>query len=92
MIKTENFEVENLKCSGCAATVKKKLLDHSEISSVEVDLEKGVIQTTFEGELDRNQIYHELAGLGYPEKGKGNLFQKGKSYVSCAIGKMNQED
>jgi len=92
MIKTENFEVENLKCQGCATTVKKKLLGHSGVSSVEVDLDHGIIKATFEGDLNREQIYEELASLGYPERGKGNLFQKGKSYVSCAIGRMNQDE
>lgn len=39
--------------------------------------------------LVREQIVNKLASLGYPEKGNNSLFNKAKSYVSCAIGKVS---
>lgn len=90
-MKTEIFDVENLKCSGCAATVKKALLEKKEISAVDVQVEQGKVAVTFTGEPDRTSVLAELKTLGYPEKGTGNLLDKGKSFVSCAIGRIEKE-
>jgi copper chaperone len=87
-MKTEIFEVENLKCSGCAATVKKALLEKKGVSAVDVLVADGIVKVNFAGMSDRDMIFKELKGLGYPEKGTGNLLDKGKSLVSCAVGRM----
>ena len=33
-------------------------------------------------------LLEKLSKLGYPELGTSNVLQKAKSYVSCAIGKL----
>lgn len=83
------IQIENLKCGGCASTITKALLDHKGVENVSVDLEKSIvtISTTFS---DLEQIKQKLAKLGYPEIGsKNNILHKAKSFVSCAVGKMD---
>jgi copper chaperone len=87
-MKTEVFEVDNLKCSGCAATVKKALLEKNGVSAVDVLIEEGIVKVNFSGISDRDMVFKELKRLGYPEKGTGNLLDKGKSLVSCAVGRI----
>jgi copper chaperone len=87
-METEIFDVENLKCSGCAATVRKTLLEKKGISAVDVQVEHGKVAVTFIGMPDRPMVLTELKALGYPEKGTGNILDKGKSFVSCAIGRI----
>lgn len=83
------IQIENLKCGGCASTITKALLDHKGVENVSVDVEKSIvtISTTFS---DLEQIKQKLAKLGYPEIGsKNNILHKAKSFVSCAVGKMD---
>ena len=90
-MNTESFEVENLKCQGCANSVKKRLMKEQGVSAVDVDLDEGKVKVAFTHSPERARIAEVLAELGYPEQGTGNLFQKGKSYVSCAIGRLGKE-
>ncbi|MFY0627928.1 MAG: heavy-metal-associated domain-containing protein [Reichenbachiella sp.] len=88
MSKIESIEVDNLKCQGCAGTITKKISALKGVEDVEVDVEISVV-TIHYGELDSGiNFYDKLASLGYPPKGTTNTFQKAKSYVSCAIGKV----
>jgi copper chaperone CopZ len=89
----EMIAVENIKCRGCAKTIESNLLKTLEIRTVNVDVEQGLI--TVEGDnLQREQIAHTLLSLGYPEKGSvaglESIKAKGKSFVSCAIGRMDK--
>ena len=91
MIQT--FQVINVKCGGCASTLKEKLFE--KFGEVEVNLEKEPREIT----LDINE--EEIAALGEALKKLGYPFitekmgfvdgtsAKAKSFVSCAIGKMN---
>ncbi len=91
MIQT--FKVQNVKCGGCASTLKTKLFDT--FGEIEVDLTKEPREIT----LDIDEVQVELLGeklksLGYPLAGENMGFvdstsAKAKSFVSCAIGKMN---
>ncbi|MFZ9980739.1 MAG: heavy-metal-associated domain-containing protein [Cyclobacteriaceae bacterium] len=90
-MKTEIFEVENLKCSGCAATVKKALLEKDGVSAVDVEVSEGIVKVNLDGVSDRAMIFKELRRLGYPEKGTGNILDKGKSFVSCAVGRVENK-
>jgi len=91
MIQT--FQVQNVKCGGCAATLKNKLLDT--FGEIEVDLTKEPREITLD--IDEEQVAvlaEELKSLGYPFVGENMGFidstsAKAKSFVSCAIGKMN---
>ena len=77
-MKTEEIKIANLKCGGCATTIKKELL--------ELD---GVNEVTYKDEV-RSSIIDKLHHLGYPEATEKNgLLLKLKSYSSCMIGKIN---
>lgn len=87
------FEVENIKCGGCAGSIKKKLMNHADITSVEVDVEQGIVN--IEAEKDDSQQWRaELLSMGYPEKGSAEGISaakaKAKSFVSCAVGRIDQ--
>jgi copper chaperone len=90
------LEIENIKCGGCAKTVEKSLHNLQGINSIMVDVEAGTV--TFESEENsdestleqlKEEVIKELANAGYPLKGTGNSWQKAKSYVSCAKGKLS---
>jgi len=91
MIQT--FEVENVKCGGCANTLKTKLKDI--FGEVEVDLDVTPRKITLEINDDQIEALKEkLRGLGYPLStdelsALQNVGVKAKSFVSCAIGKMD---
>lgn len=87
------IEVENIKCGGCAATIKKRLLEDARIQSVEVDVSSGAI--TLEASADDFASWKAtLLKLGYPERGTAEGLSAAKamakSFVSCAIGRMDQ--
>lgn len=86
------FEVENIKCGGCASSIKKGLLEDERISDVSVDVEQGLV--TIESAEDASEDWRAaLLKMGYPEKGTAEGIAaakaKAKSFVSCAIGKVD---
>jgi len=88
-MKKEEIIVANIKCNGCATTIKKELLKIEGIKSVEVNIEKDTIILLYEG-IERELIINKLHSLGYPEATEKNgLLLQLKSYTSCMIGKMN---
>lgn len=88
-MKTEEIIIANLKCNGCATTIKKELLQISGVKNVEVDINRDAITLTQEG-VARAMIIDKLHSLGYPEATEKNgLLLQLKSYTSCMIGKMN---
>jgi len=87
--------VENIKCGGCANTIKHKLAGIQGVENVAVNIEAG--EVTIEGEdAGRDIVTAKLLQLGYPEKGTAEGLRaataKAKSFVSCAIGRMDSED
>jgi copper chaperone len=87
------IEVDNIKCGGCAKTIQNSLLKMPNIQKVTVEIETG--QITVEGDnLNQEEISEKLLALGYPKKGTvsgfNSLKAKGKSFVSCAIGRMDK--
>ncbi len=91
-----NVIVDNLKCGGCASTIKKGLLSFSEVSEVNVNTETDTIEITHVDNFDQKKLKDKLHSMGYPEKGTIEGFDKlvtgAKSYVSCAIGKLSKEE
>lgn len=87
-MKTENIAIDNLKCGGCANTIKKSLLKMNGMESVEVNTDSSEVGVSFGDSLTKTEILKKLASLGYPEKGTTNTYQKVKSYVSCAVGRV----
>ncbi len=89
-MKNEIIFVENIKCGGCINSIKEHLIKIEWVNSVIIEKESE--QVTVSGEnLNRQNIIDKLVHLGYPEKGNNNAFAKVKSYVSCAIEKLNSD-
>jgi copper chaperone CopZ len=84
------FEVENIKCSGCMNSIKTALLKIENVEDVTIDKEIDTIFVT--GNVERETIITKLNELGYPEKGENTLLRQAKSYVNCAIGKMSESN
>ncbi len=88
------FNVENIKCGGCANSIQSKLKEIDEVTEVHVDIENGVvdIHTDKEDDAIRTMLSKKLHAMGYPEVGTTEGFDavktKATSFVSCAVGKM----
>ncbi len=89
------LEVLNVKCGGCAGTLKKALL--SKFGEMEVDLEVTPRKITLDIEESQlEDLKLALRKLGYPLVSDNlNTFQSvsttAKSFVSCAIGKIDNK-
>lgn len=87
------FKIENVKCSGCANTLKKKLFD--KFGDIDVNLDVMPREITVEIINDSiDDLRSALISLGYPmsdeELGVLDCVKtKAKSFVSCAIGKID---
>lgn len=93
MIQT--FEVANVRCGGCVNTITKALKEEG-FKEVTIDLscEPRTVTVKILNEAQLAQFKAILRKLGYPLHGEevGNLDSaslKIKSFVSCAIGKIN---
>ncbi|SMN11650.1 Heavy metal transport/detoxification protein [uncultured Candidatus Thioglobus sp.] len=88
-----NITVDNIKCGGCAGTITKKLTTTFDTNEVDIDIEQGVVKIDVD-DSKRDEVVKILLDLGYPEidsvHGFGSAKAKAKSFVSCAIGKMDK--
>lgn len=83
------LQIENLKCGGCAATIKKGILAIDGVENVEVNLEESSVSIT-STKNNLKEVKIKLSKLGYPEIGdKNTVLHKAKSFVSCAVGKID---
>jgi copper chaperone len=86
------FEVENIKCGGCARTIEKELRADPRITRVSVDPAQGTVVIDAAADL-RAAAAATLARLGYPEKdsveGMRAAAARAKSFVSCAVGRLS---
>lgn len=84
-----HIEIENLKCHGCANTVRKNMLQIEGVNLADVSLDENYVKVSIASPNLEDTIVKRLAELGYPKKGESNtIIDKAKSYVSCAIGRM----
>lgn len=82
--------IQNLKCGGCANTISKGISSIETIQNVAVNVEESSVTFDYGTDEKLQEVKEKLKSLGYPEDGEANsLMEKAKSYVSCAIGKMN---
>lgn len=87
-----SVDVENIKCGGCANSIRTKLLADGRVSDVVVDIAAGRVAIDGD-EAGRDEIVATLARLGYPEVGSVEGLKaaaaKAKSFVSCAVGRFD---
>ena len=82
----------NLKCGGCANSIKKGILTVEGVSEVSVDLETSKVTVNTIDETVILKVKEKLSSMGYPEAGDANtVLHKAKSFVSCATGRMTSE-
>uniref|UniRef100_UPI0040499DB1 heavy-metal-associated domain-containing protein n=1 Tax=Flavobacterium sp. TaxID=239 RepID=UPI0040499DB1 len=82
--------IQNLKCGGCANTIIKNISQIESISNAEVNVEESAVTFDAISENEVELVKNILKKIGYPEDGEANsLGSKAKSYISCAVGKMN---
>ena len=85
----ERILIANLKCSGCATTIKKEVEKIEGVKSVLVDKDNDALDVSYEN-IEREVIIKKLHSLGYPEATEENgLLLQLKSYASCMIGRIN---
>lgn len=86
------IEILNLKCGGCANSIKKGLEQIEGVGTVSVDLETSNVGVETSDEAILNEVKAKLSSMGYPEVGDANtVLHKAKSFVSCATGRMSKE-
>jgi copper chaperone len=86
---TITIQIENLKCGGCAATIKKGISTLQGIQEVTVDVENSIVIINYEN-VNLEEIKTKLSKLGYPEVcDKNTVLHKAKSFVSCAVGRLD---
>lgn len=89
MIYTES--ILNVKCGGCVKSINKSVNEIPGVTHVSVDLENATIQFETNESSNFYLVRTKLGGLGYPmDEEHNSLFKKAKSYVSCAIGRMEE--
>ena len=86
------IEILNLKCGGCANTIKKGITSIDGVNETTIDIETS--QITIDTDIDSViiSVKEKLSKMGYPEVGDVNtMMHKAKSFVSCATGRMTSE-
>jgi copper chaperone len=88
--------IDNMKCGGCAGSIKKGLKSFKEVSEVTIDVEHETVEITHHNNFPIETLKEKLSSMGYPEKGTLEGIDKfaanAKSYVSCAIGKISTNE
>jgi copper chaperone CopZ len=90
----KSFQVENIKCNNCANFIKNSLKD--KFGDVEVDLTQ--IPRVITLDIDESKVDElktTLKSIGYPFSSDKlssieNFATKGKSFISCSIGKFQK--
>ena len=89
----QTFEVKNVKCGGCASTLISSLKE--EFGEIKVDLDVHPRKIILDIEDNKEEsLKLKLRALGYPLlsdelSGLQKATTTAKSFVSCAIGKVN---
>lgn len=85
------IKVQNLKCGGCANSIKKELIKLDGVTKVEVTVDTAEISVEHIGAI--KTIEQRLMQLGYPTLDSFNSFTtQAKSFLSCGIGRLSNSD
>lgn len=86
------FEVENIKCGGCAGSIRNALMKDARVREVSVDVAAGTVEVET-SEDAREDLAQVLRRLGYPETGSARgldaVGARARSFVSCAVGRLD---
>ena len=63
-MKTEIIIVENLKCHGCANTIRRELSWVGEVISVEVDVDSSSVKIDYAGNMNRKIKSYVSCAIG----------------------------
>ena len=89
------INVENIKCGGCASTIRSRLEAMDRVDKIDVDIAEGIVSVEAADDT-REAVTARLLKLGYPESGTAEGIAaakaRAKSFVSCAVGRMSSED
>jgi len=87
------IKVLNLKCDGCANTIKKGIVTIDGVNEILINLNTSEVSIDSTDESVIKIVKEKLSSMGYPEVGDSNtVLHKAKSFVSCATGKMTSEE
>ena len=87
------IEILNLKCGGCANTIKKGIVSIAGVSEVTVDLDTSKVKVDTDDQSVILSVKKKLSKMGYPEIGDANtMLHKAKSFVSCASGRIGEKE
>jgi copper chaperone len=85
----QSINIQNLKCGGCAKTIKTKLLEQEGVLDVEVNLQNEEVSFDYEDASVIERVKSRLKTLGYPAVDeKNSIIDKTRSFVSCASGRL----
>jgi len=83
--------IQNLKCGGCAATIRTKVGELEGIDDIKIDESEHTVTVIHTKENVLLGIKQKLAALGYPEVDTENgVLTQAKSFVSCAAGRLSK--
>ena len=82
--------VQNLKCGGCAISIKSKLAKIVNVSEITVNIETSTVSFVAQNSEDALVVKNRLKTLGYPSiRDTNSTMSKAKSLMNCATGKIN---
>lgn len=85
----KTITIENLKCGGCANTIRKGILSIESVEEVTINLETSEVNVSAQKDVF-HIVREKLSKMGYPEVGdKNTVLHKAKSFVSCAVGRID---
>jgi copper chaperone CopZ len=85
------LKIQNLKCGGCANTIITRLSNIDGLSDISVNNDAYYVSFNYSDDKTLKEAVDLLSQIGYPVEGAENpLIKKAKSYVSCAVGRMNK--
>lgn len=91
---TLQFDLANVKCGGCANSIRKAMEAVDGARVLTLDPASGHLEVEADDGL-RSTIAERLRKLGYPEQGSvegiAAMAASAKSFVSCAVGRFGDD-
>lgn len=60
------IKAQNIKCEGCANTIKTSLMQMNGVTAVSVDVARGMVEVETSDGVPAKQLHARLSELGYP--------------------------